>query len=339
MMELRLIKESKKQQVCEDGSYSKRSLKLAYGVPFAALFEDSRGERKFEASDVIKVDDKYYAVHDNSWAISQFSVALKHFSAENVQIGNPNREPDESAYEAIVHSDGIFYVIRESIDIPQDGEEKSQEDYHAIVEELRLSATDYEIVNKCRSEFAFEGASKGFEGAFGIKDINSSFFVVGLCEGNYCSEKYKKERGNGMLVVMQKTVSDDGDCMWSTIKKIKIPKTAFFQDYSSIAVNEKGRVVISSQEDSKIWIGQLTGLQENGLYDIDQMSLVDSNEPEVYDFPMNDNCEVIYCNIEGVFWINDDMLVAVSDKMKGKGKQPFRCFDKDQSVHVFVLPS
>jgi hypothetical protein len=58
----------------------------------------------------------------------------------------------------------------------------------------------------------------------------------------------------------------------------------------------------------------------------------------MYDFPKNDLCETIYCNIEGVHWISDDLVMAVSDKMKGKGKQDFRCFDKDQSVHVFILP-
>jgi hypothetical protein len=59
---------------------------------------------------------------------------------------------------------------------------------------------------------------------------------------------------------------------------------------------------------------------------------------KVFDFPKNDNCETIYCNIEGVHWLNDDMIMAVSDKMKGRGKQDFICHDKDQSVHVFVLP-
>jgi hypothetical protein len=40
--------------------------------------------------------------------------------------------------------------------------------------------------------------------------------------------------------------------------------------------------------------------------------------------------------VEGIHWINDNMLIAVSDKMKSR--QDFRCFDKDQSVHVFTLP-
>lgn len=32
------------------------------------------------------------------------------------------------------------------------------------------------------------------------------------------------------------------------------------------------------------------------------------------------------------------MLVAVSDKMKSKGRQPAACQEKDQSVHLFTLP-
>ena len=52
-----------------------------------------------------------------------------------------------------------------------------------------------------------------------------------------------------------------------------------------------------------------------------------------------------YCNIEGIHWVTHgggedrpQMLVAVSDKMKSKGRQPAACHDKDQSVHLFQLP-
>ena len=32
------------------------------------------------------------------------------------------------------------------------------------------------------------------------------------------------------------------------------------------------------------------------------------------------------------------VLVAVSDKMKGKGKQSHLCLDKDQSFSLFAIP-
>jgi hypothetical protein len=139
---------------------------------------------------------------------------------------------------------------------------------------------------------------------------------------------------------MQKTRDATGACFWSTIKMINIPKTANFQDYSAIDICPKGRVAITSQEESKVWIGQMIGLLENGLYDLTALDLVDAKNghPTVYDFPRNSNCDVVYCNIEGISWLNDQTLISVSDRMKTGGKQPFQCFDKDQSVHVFSLP-
>jgi hypothetical protein len=40
---------------CDDGEYSKRTLKRAYDLPFAAIFKDTKGEKIFEASDIIMV--------------------------------------------------------------------------------------------------------------------------------------------------------------------------------------------------------------------------------------------------------------------------------------------
>ena len=327
---------------CSDGNYSRRTLKKAYEMPFSALFKDNRGQKRFEASDVIKVGDELYAVCDSSWAISKFGSSLLPFAETNLQIGDPDREADEeSGYEGIVHSDGVFYVVRESVLHPEGiSTQVTAPSYHAIIEELKISDKDYDIVAKCRSEFEFEGNSKGFEGAIGINDLQGTLTILGLCEGNHCSEERKGDRGNGRLVAMQKFVADDDSCMWTTVKVIDVPHSADFLDYSAITVDENGRVAISSQEDSKIWIGNLVGKQENGLYDLDELALVDSSDDgkEVYDFPKNDDCDVVYCNVEGIHWLDENMLIAVSDKMKSKGKQAFRCFDKDQSVHAFVLP-
>ena len=76
-------------------------------------------------------------------------------------------------------------------------------------------------------------------------------------------------------------------------------------------------------------------------------SSAEFSEGKVYDFPRSsDSCEVVYCNIEGIHWVSTGgteeeapgTLVAVSDKMKSKGRQPYPCQDKDQSVHLFSLP-
>jgi hypothetical protein len=78
------------------GDYRKRTLKLAYELPFAALFKDTKSQKKFEASDVIIVDDTVYSVCDSSWAISRFADTLQAFGPENLQIGDPTREGDVS---------------------------------------------------------------------------------------------------------------------------------------------------------------------------------------------------------------------------------------------------
>jgi hypothetical protein len=166
--------------------------------------------------------------------------------------------------------------------------------------------------------------------------LNGTLVILAMCEGNKCQEEMTGRRGEGRLVAMRKTVVND-TCTWETIRKIHIPRSAHFLDYSAITMNEEGRVALTSQEDSRLWIGQLNGRNEDGLWDIDAIEF-DETVAQVYDFPRDHHCDIIYCNIEGIFWMNDNMVMAVSDKMKGKGMQNFRCFEKDQSVHVFVIP-
>ena len=133
--------------------YSTHTAKTAYEMPFAALFKDTKGEKKFEASSVFSVDGTYYAICDNSWSISKFSADLTPFSEENIMIGDPNREEEDSGYEVIFHHDGVFYVIRESV---EHGPETNTS-YHAIIEELVVTGGDYEIKDQCSCEFEFEG--------------------------------------------------------------------------------------------------------------------------------------------------------------------------------------
>jgi len=139
---------------CDDGRYSKRTLKLAYELPFASLFKDTKGQRKYEASSIVVVGDDAYAVCDSSWAISRFSRELQPFQDTNVQIGDPEREEEDSGYEALIHNDGTFYVVRESV-------QHEDSSYHAIIEELDLGEDDYDIKDQCSAEFEFEGSSKG----------------------------------------------------------------------------------------------------------------------------------------------------------------------------------
>ena len=312
-------------EVCTDGKYSKRTLQLAYELPFAALFRDPK---KYEASSVILDGETAYAVCDSSWDLSRFDIHLVPFDPTNVQVASDveRAETDDSGYEAIFLDNNTFYVVRESV-------QHEDATYHAIIEELAVTGNSYHVDQKCPAAFEFEGDSKGFEGAVGLHNLQNELVILGLCEGNHCSETRKKDRGNGRLVAMKK---NDETCEWETLSIIHLPTSVDFTDYSAISVSENGKVAITSQEDSQLWVGTLHGRNNDGLWDIDNLAF--DEKYDVYQFPKGSQCETIYCNIEGIHWINDDVVVAVSDKMKGRGKQDFRCFDKDQSVHVFALP-
>jgi len=229
--------------------------------------------------------------------------------------------------------------------------------YHAMVYQVDIddSSESFAVQDVCPSEYEFDGDSKGFEGALSIRGADGVLYVLGLCEGNHCKEGDEgKDKGNGRVVVMARAevAGDDGvpgfDCYWKTVTTLHIPKEADFQDYSAISLHRKtGKVVISSQENSQVWLGTLEGGNDG---DFDPATAYFKEGGRILDFPRNENCEVQYCNVEGVYWVEggsagatDDsdspqVLVAVSDKMKGHGKQAYTCLDKDQSFHLFAIP-
>lgn len=193
------------------------------------------------------------------------------------------------------------------------------------------------MVRECKSEFVFEGDSKGFEGAIGFPDKDGELYILGLCEGNHCSQEKKNDVGNGRVILMKKNDEGGGsDCLWETVRVVNIPKSAAFLDYSAIDITTEGRVAITSQEDSAVCLASALGIS-NGIIDPDLFDFEDKDS-SVMQFPKDGGCHTVYCNIEGIHWMNDDMLMAVSDKMKSKGRQDFRCHEKDQSIHAFVIP-
>lgn len=327
--------------VCLDPNFRKQTLKALKDDSFMVLFEDTKGQKKFEASDVITVGGHYYSICDSNWAIEKISYPMTPFSADNKQIGNPNREAEDSGYEGIFHHDGTFFVVRESVELKVAGEKG----FHAVVEEIEINAdeSDYDVTLACPTEQEFEGDSKGFEGATGLTDKDGNLYMLGLCEGNFCREgNAGKDRGHGRVVLMKKVLgefSGGHKCQWKTVRTMTIPESAFFQDYSALAVEQStGRVAITSQENSQVWISHLTHF-EDGHFDPELSEFTDV-KAKVFDFPRDTNCEVVYCNIEGIHFHpdNKNILIAVSDKMKSGGKQSFRCQEKDQSIHLFNLP-
>lgn len=343
--------EGSKEYDCEsDIMYSKHTVKTAYERPFAALFKDNKGQNKFEASSVTIVGDSAYAICDSSYAIAKFNDALP-FSDENKMIGSPERNGDvESGFEAIFHHEGLFYVVRESVlhhhhdddNMKEEDEDSISADdkhsFHAIIEELELGDDDYTVKAECVCEFEFEGTSKGFEGAVGFPDATGELYILGLCEGNHCSEERKADAGHGRMVLMKKNMITDPDdpegenCVWKTVRMIRIPKSAEFIDYSAIDITADGRVAITSQESSALWIGSVQGI-DNGVINPETFEFV-QDSGETYQFPKSNDCHTVYCNIEGIHWMNNQMLMGVSDKMKSKYELSHVC-DQEIPLHLY----
>ena len=78
----------------------------------------------------------------------------------------------------------------------------------------------YSVVETCRSEIEFEGDSKGFEGGTSVRGADGVLYLLGLCEGNFCSESRGKEVGNGRVVVMARADDPHGGCIRLLQRKV-----------------------------------------------------------------------------------------------------------------------
>ena len=80
------------------------------------------------------------------------------------------------------------------------------------------------------------------------------------------------------------------------------------------------------QSDSQIWIGSINW---------DTWEFVDQGA--LFNLPRNDACEVTYCNIGAVQWL-DDRRITLASGVAQPG-DPWPCHSKSESLHQFLLPA
>jgi hypothetical protein len=159
----------------------------------------------------------------------------------------------------------------------------------------------------------FDGGNRGFEGLahlwWGDREL-----LWALCEGNLCGQS---SSGGGRIQVFER--APDREWAWS--HEVNLPETAEMADYSALSVRD-GRLAVVSQRSARLWCGRIDpsgrGFEGGG---------------RLYRFPKGGK----YCNVEGVSWLGEDRILAVSDRRKST--QPRSCAGKDQSIHIFVLPA
>lgn len=315
---------------CDKRRFRKSMLKLVKEMPFIGLFDDTKGETKFEASGmtIAPFKDPRYAVNDWLWivfdnlhALGRIDRHMEFAAKKNMLVGHKPDEED-SQFEGItyVESTGHFLAIEEV------RYHEKHDELHPFTHELRISedGTQYDTVQVCPVHFVLKHENKGFEGVH-YQQRDGEDLLMGLCEGNHCwGGERGKDAGNGRIVVSVSNGKSGKECGWDVVKTVKIPRTAYFTDYSGMAVRGD-RIAIVSQENATLWIGS---------FDWQALEFVD--EGRVFHFPRDNHCDIMYCNVEGVQWLDDVRFVVSSDK--AKRYQSYRCVAQEQKVHIFALP-
>uniref|UniRef100_A0A383W8D3 Uncharacterized protein n=1 Tax=Tetradesmus obliquus TaxID=3088 RepID=A0A383W8D3_TETOB len=309
---------------CDTLEFRKSLLTMIKEMPFVGLFGDIKGQTKFEASGMTVAPqggrDWLWIVFDNLLAIGRVDEHFEFRDKRNQLVGETG---EDSQFEGLTYvaSTGHFFAVEELYD----EEAHAMEPYtHEI--EMSADGSTYTTIQRCPVHYAFEHENKGFEGLHYHEDAHGHKYLLGLCEGNFCKGGAEgRETGNGRIIVSQfNGKSREGACGWDVVKEVAIPPAADFMDYSGMAFRGS-KTAIVSQENSAMWVGE---------FDFEALEF--TSEGQVFNFPRDNHCDMIFCNVEGVQWLDDVRVVIASDK--AKKDQPFRCVDHEQRVSIFALP-
>jgi hypothetical protein len=259
-------------------------------------------ERRLEASGVALVDGKTaLVVFDNLDLVARIDVSLKPRDTNRLL---PAPSLGTGFEDIAIDREGgrVFCLIEALEDV--DGL------FRGFVAEYDTAG---HFIRCTRLSTKFKVENKGFEGLAHVRH-GSQQFLFALCEGNLGTDA---KRGGGRIDAF--TPEANGD--WRRSHRIRLPRTAEFEDYAAMA-HHNGRLAVVSQASARLWTARL---------DAQARALVRDSEA-VYRFPNKS-----YGNVEGIAWLSEDTLIAVSDRKKAR--QPERCAEKDQSIHVFRIPA
>jgi hypothetical protein len=289
-----------------------RTLELVESRKLYAVLGE-REDARLEASGICTGPDAYYVNFDNRPEVARISKATGLLGRGNGWLGGKSACP---GYEDICYDahGGHFYLVIEAMKDKQGQWASAVDEYDA----------DFNLVERRFVDFAIPSENKGFEGiayASGERARAAGGYVLLMCEGNLCKAgEAGHTPGGGRIQVFRR-----GKKRWKHVTQINLPTWLPFEDYSGIEVRG-GWVAITSQASAMVWVARVQ-VGETVTFD----------EGELFEFPRNEQGEVVFCNIEGVTWGDQNVLVTVSDRMK-QGLQNRRCAQHDQSIQVFRIP-
>lgn len=172
---------------------------------------------------------------------------------------------------------------------------------------LELDA-ELQILTHHDIPFDLDRPNKGCEGVAWFEHEKTSHVIL-LLEG-------KEDQNLGLALVMK-----FAEGKLEPVARLTLTPMATFKDHAGIAYHD-GQLAVVSQSSSKLWVGTLNTVQ----WTVD--------EGQIYQFPRQDG-KVVYGNIEGVVWLDEQTLVCVSDQPK-EGRDEHQA--KGESIHLFKIP-
>jgi hypothetical protein len=286
------------------------TLQLVDEHKFCELMLSDQPSERWEASGVLVKDGHYFVVFDDRSEIARLSTDL-HTNSTNGLVGESRAD---CGYEGITYNAAKqrFYLLVEA-------RKQKGGCYNAVIVEYD---DEFRFLKERPVDFPFKSNNRGFEAVAHVRR-NDADYLLALCEGNkcQCGDKGRKP-GGGRVQLFEKKKKH-----WKHMRAIALPAHLPFIDYSGMSI-DNGRVAVVSQENSMLWVGYF-----------DEADWSWRDEGQLYDFPRTEKGTIRYGNIEGVGWITPTRVVTVSDRRKKQSQPDKKLSEKDQSVHIFDIPS
>lgn len=288
------------------------SLELVQEVKIGDLLRDTE-KRRYEASGVFLRDGALHVIFDDNCCLLR---ARPDWLTDGDAPSMLDLIGTATGYEDLTYHPSArrWYCLIEGTERKKD----------LIMPRIDVFDDTFAYIKSDWLDFPLSGGNKGFEGV-AILERGGKEYLLGLCEGNGCrSGESGATPGKGRIQVFY--MEKEG---WEHAGTIKLPKTVQFGDYTGLDVRN-GTLSVISQVSSAVWFGRIHD-------DPDGWDTLFENDGQILLFPRDEKGRKMYCNLEGISWLGEDMIVTVSDK--AKDEQPGRCSRKDQSIHIFRVMS
>lgn len=286
------------------------SLVLVNERKICELISFDKPTKRWEASGILAKDGSCFVVFDDRTEIARISGDLQTNNSHEL-FGMTH---SDWGYEGITYNPDKqrYYLLVEA-------RKHAVGCYKARIVECD---DEFEYLKERPVDFTFKSGNKGFEAVAHVRHDDRDYLLA-LCEGNECKcGKRGRKPGGGRVQLFEKKKKS-----WRHAGTIRLPATLPFVDYSGMSIDD-GRVAVVSQENSMLWVGRFDTASWNW-----------QDDGQVYTFPRNEKGDIYYGNIEGVAWITPTRIVAVSDRRKKSTQPDKQLSEKDQSIHIFDIPS